>query len=209
MFPGRWQTHRWHQCVLVPDSVRQAVGGPVEACGIGLETRGKWQIRISVWFKILLGKFCKTRGYCRTVTYLSSSEGLQGCLKVSFLAIFPIFPSYIVVQISARTHSMVWHLTSLSPSRFKIPLLVLHVILMASVSLSRLSWVPFKEQFAVYRTRFCLSVLDSETKKINYSLKMHTLGFRKHKQNDYLCKSFVKTILSYFVASDSVWQFCV
>uniref|UniRef100_A0A8C2JGW2 Thrombospondin type-1 domain-containing protein 7A n=1 Tax=Cyprinus carpio TaxID=7962 RepID=A0A8C2JGW2_CYPCA len=35
----RWQTHRWHQCILVPDSVRQAVGGPAEACGIGLETR--------------------------------------------------------------------------------------------------------------------------------------------------------------------------
>uniref|UniRef100_A0A672S4D2 Thrombospondin type-1 domain-containing protein 7A n=1 Tax=Sinocyclocheilus grahami TaxID=75366 RepID=A0A672S4D2_SINGR len=35
----RWQTHRWHQCILVPDSVRKAVGGPAEACGIGLETR--------------------------------------------------------------------------------------------------------------------------------------------------------------------------
>ncbi|XP_051957566.1 thrombospondin type-1 domain-containing protein 7B [Xyrauchen texanus] len=35
----RWQMHRWHQCVLVPDWVRQAVGGPSEACGIGLEIR--------------------------------------------------------------------------------------------------------------------------------------------------------------------------
>ncbi|XP_072517288.1 thrombospondin type-1 domain-containing protein 7B [Salminus brasiliensis] len=35
----RWQTHRWHPCILVPDSVRQAVGGHTEACGLGLETR--------------------------------------------------------------------------------------------------------------------------------------------------------------------------
>ncbi|KAA0707575.1 Thrombospondin type-1 domain-containing protein 7B [Triplophysa tibetana] len=35
----RWQTHRWHQCILVPDSVRQVVGGPTEACGMGLEVR--------------------------------------------------------------------------------------------------------------------------------------------------------------------------
>ncbi|XP_076880732.1 thrombospondin type-1 domain-containing protein 7B [Brachyhypopomus gauderio] len=35
----RWQTHSWHHCILVPDSVRQAVGGPTEACGVGLETR--------------------------------------------------------------------------------------------------------------------------------------------------------------------------
>nr|XP_055040560.1 thrombospondin type-1 domain-containing protein 7B isoform X1 [Misgurnus anguillicaudatus]XP_055040561.1 thrombospondin type-1 domain-containing protein 7B isoform X1 [Misgurnus anguillicaudatus]XP_055040562.1 thrombospondin type-1 domain-containing protein 7B isoform X1 [Misgurnus anguillicaudatus]XP_055040563.1 thrombospondin type-1 domain-containing protein 7B isoform X1 [Misgurnus anguillicaudatus] len=35
----RWQTHRWHQCILVPDSVRHAVGGPTEPCGIGLELR--------------------------------------------------------------------------------------------------------------------------------------------------------------------------
>uniref|UniRef100_A0A672KE66 Thrombospondin type-1 domain-containing protein 7B-like n=1 Tax=Sinocyclocheilus grahami TaxID=75366 RepID=A0A672KE66_SINGR len=46
MFPGRWQTHRWHQCILVADSVRQAVGGPAEACGIGLETREVTCVRV-------------------------------------------------------------------------------------------------------------------------------------------------------------------
>ncbi|KAI4900579.1 hypothetical protein NFI96_017260 [Prochilodus magdalenae] len=35
----RWQTHRWHPCILVPDSVRQSVGSQTEACGFGLETR--------------------------------------------------------------------------------------------------------------------------------------------------------------------------
>ncbi|XP_064167589.1 thrombospondin type-1 domain-containing protein 7B isoform X1 [Anguilla rostrata] len=36
----RWKTHRWNQCVLVPDSVRQGLAGPGESCGRGLETRG-------------------------------------------------------------------------------------------------------------------------------------------------------------------------
>ncbi|KAJ8392650.1 hypothetical protein AAFF_G00073240 [Aldrovandia affinis] len=36
----RWKTHKWNQCVLVPDSVRQGVTGPGESCGRGLETRG-------------------------------------------------------------------------------------------------------------------------------------------------------------------------
>ncbi|XP_028837445.1 thrombospondin type-1 domain-containing protein 7B isoform X3 [Denticeps clupeoides] len=35
----RWQTHRWQKCILVPGSVRQAVGGSTESCGHGLETR--------------------------------------------------------------------------------------------------------------------------------------------------------------------------
>uniref|UniRef100_A0A665UXM7 Thrombospondin type-1 domain-containing protein 7A n=1 Tax=Echeneis naucrates TaxID=173247 RepID=A0A665UXM7_ECHNA len=35
-----WRTHKWHSCVLVPDSVRRGLTGPGEACGIGLETRG-------------------------------------------------------------------------------------------------------------------------------------------------------------------------
>ncbi|TRY88052.1 hypothetical protein DNTS_000037 [Danionella cerebrum] len=35
----RWQTHRWHQCILAPDWVRQAVGKASEVCGTGLETR--------------------------------------------------------------------------------------------------------------------------------------------------------------------------
>ncbi|XP_062313300.1 thrombospondin type-1 domain-containing protein 7B [Osmerus eperlanus] len=36
----RWKTHKWQACTLVPDSVRQGMAGPVEACGNGLETRG-------------------------------------------------------------------------------------------------------------------------------------------------------------------------
>ncbi|KAM9461440.1 thrombospondin type-1 domain-containing protein 7B [Clarias gariepinus] len=35
----RWQTHRWQQCILVPDSVRQAVSSHTETCGLGLQTR--------------------------------------------------------------------------------------------------------------------------------------------------------------------------
>uniref|UniRef100_A0A8C9SRK1 Thrombospondin type-1 domain-containing protein 7A n=1 Tax=Scleropages formosus TaxID=113540 RepID=A0A8C9SRK1_SCLFO len=35
----RWKTHKWHQCTLVPDSVRHGVTGPGESCGQGLETR--------------------------------------------------------------------------------------------------------------------------------------------------------------------------
>uniref|UniRef100_A0A3Q4ARY6 Thrombospondin type-1 domain-containing protein 7A n=1 Tax=Mola mola TaxID=94237 RepID=A0A3Q4ARY6_MOLML len=38
----RWRTHKWHSCTLVPDSVRRGLPGPGEACGNGLETRGKW-----------------------------------------------------------------------------------------------------------------------------------------------------------------------
>uniref|UniRef100_A0A671XNQ9 Thrombospondin type-1 domain-containing protein 7A n=1 Tax=Sparus aurata TaxID=8175 RepID=A0A671XNQ9_SPAAU len=36
----RWRTHKWHSCILVPDSVRRGLPGPGEACGKGLETRG-------------------------------------------------------------------------------------------------------------------------------------------------------------------------
>ncbi|NXP12520.1 THS7B protein, partial [Thinocorus orbignyianus] len=35
----RWKTHRWSHCVLVPDSVRQAVPGNSETCGHGLQSR--------------------------------------------------------------------------------------------------------------------------------------------------------------------------
>ncbi|MFT7818109.1 thrombospondin type-1 domain-containing protein 7B-like [Arapaima gigas] len=35
----RWKTHKWHQCTLVPESVRQGLTGTVESCGRGLETR--------------------------------------------------------------------------------------------------------------------------------------------------------------------------
>ncbi|NXK87861.1 THS7B protein, partial [Formicarius rufipectus] len=35
----RWKPHRWSPCVLVPDSVRQAVPGHNEACGHGLQSR--------------------------------------------------------------------------------------------------------------------------------------------------------------------------
>lgn len=41
IFPCRWRTHKWHNCALVPDSVRRGLSGPGEACGAGLETRGK------------------------------------------------------------------------------------------------------------------------------------------------------------------------
>ncbi|XP_046713402.1 thrombospondin type-1 domain-containing protein 7B isoform X2 [Silurus meridionalis] len=41
----RWQTHRWHQCILVPDSVRQAAGSPSETCGLGLQTRAVTCVR--------------------------------------------------------------------------------------------------------------------------------------------------------------------
>nr|XP_033800454.1 thrombospondin type-1 domain-containing protein 7B isoform X3 [Geotrypetes seraphini] len=35
----RWKTHKWNQCVLVPDSVRQGILGANEACGSGLQSR--------------------------------------------------------------------------------------------------------------------------------------------------------------------------
>ncbi|KAG7464148.1 hypothetical protein MATL_G00184190 [Megalops atlanticus] len=35
----RWKLHRWHQCTLVPESVRQGTTGASESCGRGLETR--------------------------------------------------------------------------------------------------------------------------------------------------------------------------
>uniref|UniRef100_A0A3B1IIX4 Thrombospondin type-1 domain-containing protein 7A n=1 Tax=Astyanax mexicanus TaxID=7994 RepID=A0A3B1IIX4_ASTMX len=35
----RWRTHKWHSCMLVPDSVRQGMSGAAESCGRGLETR--------------------------------------------------------------------------------------------------------------------------------------------------------------------------
>lgn len=38
---NRWRTHKWHPCTLVPDAVRQGITGPGEACGKGLEVRGK------------------------------------------------------------------------------------------------------------------------------------------------------------------------
>lgn len=40
-----WKIHKWSQCVLVPDSVRQGVLGVNEACGRGLQTRGKDVLR--------------------------------------------------------------------------------------------------------------------------------------------------------------------
>ncbi|XP_040005222.1 thrombospondin type-1 domain-containing protein 7B [Xiphias gladius] len=36
----RWNTHKWHSCTLVPESVRRGLTRPGEACGNGLETRG-------------------------------------------------------------------------------------------------------------------------------------------------------------------------
>ncbi|MGH0170102.1 UNVERIFIED_CONTAM: hypothetical protein FKN15_062344 [Acipenser sinensis] len=35
----RWKPHKWHQCTIVPDSVRIGIIGAGEACGQGLETR--------------------------------------------------------------------------------------------------------------------------------------------------------------------------
>uniref|UniRef100_A0A8C3TQM7 Thrombospondin type 1 domain containing 7B n=1 Tax=Catharus ustulatus TaxID=91951 RepID=A0A8C3TQM7_CATUS len=37
----RWKSHRWSPCVLVPESVRQSLPGQSEACGHGLQARGK------------------------------------------------------------------------------------------------------------------------------------------------------------------------
>ncbi|XP_052004347.1 thrombospondin type-1 domain-containing protein 7B-like [Xyrauchen texanus] len=36
----RWNTHKWHPCTLVPDSVQQGMTGVSESCGKGLEMRG-------------------------------------------------------------------------------------------------------------------------------------------------------------------------
>ncbi|XP_023806239.1 thrombospondin type-1 domain-containing protein 7B isoform X2 [Oryzias latipes] len=36
----RWRMHKWHSCILVPDSVRRGLSGAGEDCGDGLETRG-------------------------------------------------------------------------------------------------------------------------------------------------------------------------
>ncbi|RXM29521.1 Thrombospondin type-1 domain-containing protein 7B [Acipenser ruthenus] len=35
----RWKPHKWHQCTIVPDSVRLGIIGAGEACGQGLVTR--------------------------------------------------------------------------------------------------------------------------------------------------------------------------
>ncbi|MGH0120071.1 UNVERIFIED_CONTAM: hypothetical protein FKN15_062761 [Acipenser sinensis] len=35
----KWKPHKWHQCTIVPDSVRQGIIGAGEACGQGLVTR--------------------------------------------------------------------------------------------------------------------------------------------------------------------------
>ncbi|XP_069081179.1 thrombospondin type-1 domain-containing protein 7B [Pleurodeles waltl] len=35
----RWKAHKWNQCVLAPDSVRQGVLGAQEICGPGLQSR--------------------------------------------------------------------------------------------------------------------------------------------------------------------------
>ncbi|XP_034549450.1 thrombospondin type-1 domain-containing protein 7B [Notolabrus celidotus] len=36
----RWKKHKWHSCMLVPDSVQHGSSGAEEACGNGLEIRG-------------------------------------------------------------------------------------------------------------------------------------------------------------------------
>ncbi|XP_032880576.1 thrombospondin type-1 domain-containing protein 7B [Amblyraja radiata] len=36
----RWKTHKWHQCILAPDYVRQGTIGATEACGFSLQSRG-------------------------------------------------------------------------------------------------------------------------------------------------------------------------
>ncbi|XP_036396447.1 thrombospondin type-1 domain-containing protein 7B [Megalops cyprinoides] len=40
-----WKMHKWSQCALVPDSVRQGMTGMGESCGRGLETRGVTCVR--------------------------------------------------------------------------------------------------------------------------------------------------------------------
>ncbi|XP_031817156.1 thrombospondin type-1 domain-containing protein 7B-like [Sarcophilus harrisii] len=37
----RWKPHKWNSCILVPESVRQGLTVLNEACGKGLQTRGK------------------------------------------------------------------------------------------------------------------------------------------------------------------------
>lgn len=46
VFSCRWRTHKWHSCILVPDSVRRGLPGPGEACGKGLETRGRCSLSL-------------------------------------------------------------------------------------------------------------------------------------------------------------------
>lgn len=38
---GRWKTHKWRRCQLVPWSVRQDTPGAQETCGPGIQFRGK------------------------------------------------------------------------------------------------------------------------------------------------------------------------
>nr|XP_015213731.1 PREDICTED: thrombospondin type-1 domain-containing protein 7B isoform X1 [Lepisosteus oculatus]XP_015213732.1 PREDICTED: thrombospondin type-1 domain-containing protein 7B isoform X1 [Lepisosteus oculatus] len=41
----RWIIHKWQQCTIVPDSVRQGITGVGESCGRGLEARGVTCVR--------------------------------------------------------------------------------------------------------------------------------------------------------------------
>lgn len=55
----RWRMHKWHSCILVPDSVRRGLSGAGEDCGDGLQTRGGFHVNfrshsISLAFCILL-----------------------------------------------------------------------------------------------------------------------------------------------------------
>lgn len=40
-FNHRWKPQKWSPCILVPESVRQGIMGTSEACGKGVQTRGK------------------------------------------------------------------------------------------------------------------------------------------------------------------------
>lgn len=40
----RWRMHKWQSCILVPESVQRGLSGQGEACGNGLETRGKSEL---------------------------------------------------------------------------------------------------------------------------------------------------------------------
>lgn len=43
-FFHRWRMHKWQSCILVPESVQRGLSGQGEACGNGLETRGKSEL---------------------------------------------------------------------------------------------------------------------------------------------------------------------
>ncbi|XP_030627616.1 thrombospondin type-1 domain-containing protein 7B [Chanos chanos] len=88
----RWQAHSWRSCILVPDSVRQAVGGPAEACGLGLEIRdvacvGVDDVHVEIteclqWAGVMPAQVRSCQVMCRddcTLSPWSRFSQCQGC----------------------------------------------------------------------------------------------------------------------------------